>query len=353
MRPAQTPLRVLIVRVGAMGDVLHALPAVAALRRARPDVAIDWVVDQRWEPLLAGDSGDDLCVRRTFAVDIKAWKRKPFSASTLSDISSFRKLRGKYDIVVDMQGTMRSAAIARLAGGRSVAGYADPRERAAAWLYTRKLTRCGVHVAQQGAALLAEATRIVLNVGANTSSAEPVMIPRTRSAEVWAEREAVHARPLALLAPGAGWKAKRWPADRFAALAIALRAQGWDVVVNASRADDPLSSNIAVRSQGAGRVVVCDVAGLIALMRRADLFVGGDSGPLHLAAMLAVPLVALFGPTSPDRNGPWGPGAQRVLRDPASQTSYKRRAEVDPGLARISVDDVLAAVAQVTTAPSR
>jgi heptosyltransferase-1 len=94
-------------------------------------------------------------------------------------------------------------------------------------------------------------------------------------------------------------------------------------------------------------MVVCNVAGLVALMRRTDLVVGGDSGPTHLAAALAVPVVALFGPTSPERNGPWGPGPKRVLRDPASLTSYKRSAETEAGLARISVQQVMEAVEEL------
>jgi heptosyltransferase-1 len=114
--------------------------------------------------------------------------------------------------------------------------------------------------------------------------------------------------------------------------------------VNAPRKDDALAAEVVAHSQGAGEVVVCNVTGLIALIRRASLLVGGDSGPTHLAASLGVPLVALFGPTDPARNGPWGPGPKTVLRDAAAVTSYKRRAETDPGLQRITVERVAKAV---------
>jgi heptosyltransferase I len=100
-------------------------------------------------------------------------------------------------------------------------------------------------------------------------------------------------------------------------------------------------------SGGAARVVVCNVTGLIALMRRTAVLVGGDSGPMHLAAALGIPLVALFGPTDPERNGPRGPGEKVVLRDPASVTSYKRSGTEDIGLARISVETVVDAVRRV------
>src|ERR1700744_2264068 len=113
-------MKVLIVRVGALGDVLHTLPAAAALRRARPDAGIDWVVDERWRALLTDDEVAGPVVRESFAVPIRAWKEKPFSLATLSSLAGFRKLRGRYDAVVDMQGTMRSGLIGRLAGGRTL-----------------------------------------------------------------------------------------------------------------------------------------------------------------------------------------------------------------------------------------
>ena len=119
---------------------------------------------------------------------------------------------------------------------------------------------------------------------------------------------------------------------------------GFDVVVNAARAEDEIAAKVVEASAGAARMVVCDVAGLVALLRRTDLFVGGDTGPMHLAAALAVPVVALFGPTDPKRNGPWGVGRSVVLRDEGAVTSYKRSQEVDAGLERISANVVMEAV---------
>jgi heptosyltransferase-1 len=112
---------------------------------------------------------------------------------------------------------------------------------------------------------------------------------------------------------------------------------------------DPLAAKVMAASGGAARVVVSGIAGLIALLRRADLFVGGDSGPTHLAAALAVPTIAIFGPTDPERNGPWGPGVCRVVRDAASVNSYKRTAEVELGLSKLSVATVMEAVKAVSS----
>jgi heptosyltransferase-1 len=328
-------VKVLIVRVGALGDVLHALPAAAALRKAYPNWQIDWVVDERWRPLLVGD-GDGPVVDAAFDIPVTAWKASPFSFATAKSFLRFLKLRGRYDVVVDMQGTIRSSVIGRLAGGGKLVGYADPRESFATHLYSRKLKRQGVHVVDQGASLLSEACRTLVEPSAPE-------LAHAKWADDWAT-ELVGNRKVCVLAPRAGWRAKQWPAESFGLLARELRAIGYTCVVNAPRKGDSLAAEVIAHSDGAAEVVICNVTGLIALIRRASLLVGGDSGPTHLAAALGTPLVALFGPTDPARNGPWGPGPKATLRDAASVTSYKRRAETDPGMEQISVERVVAAV---------
>jgi heptosyltransferase-1 len=329
-------MRVLIVRVGAMGDVLHALPAVAALRKERPEWTIDWVVDERWAPLLEANGFGGPVVNVAFRVAIREWKRRPFALKTARELLEFRSLRGSYDCVVDMQGTLRSSAIGWLAGGRTLTGYADPRERLAARLYGTKVQRTGQHVVEQGAALLSAAC------GAELEPVAPEL-PKEEWAEAWAE-ELVSSDRVCVLAPGAGWGAKRWPAANFGALAATMRAQGFRVMVNASRKDDALAAQVVAASSGAGELAVCNVTGLVALLRRAAVVVGNDSGPMHLAATLGVPVVALFGPTDPARNGPWGAGRWAVVRDAASKTSYKRSDAVDVGLARVTGETVIEAV---------
>lgn len=331
-------MKILIIRVGAMGDVLHALPAVTALHAARPDWQIDWVVTRNWSPLLVDGAGKGPVVRRVHLAETKLWKKAPASPATLRSVFELRRaLRSEnYDLAVDMQGTLRSAVIGRMSGAKQFAGYSDPREHLAAKFYRTRLERNGRHVMEQGAALLGEACGIVL---------EPrsVELPREQWADEWAAEETGDRRTC-LLAAGAGWPAKCWAVNKYGALAVALKAMGIDVVVNAPRRDDALAAAVVEASGGAARMVVCNVSGLVALMRRMTLLVGGDSGPTHLAAALGVPLVALFGPTDPDRNGPRGPGTKVVLRDAASVTSYKRANAEDAGLHKISVEQVMEAV---------
>jgi heptosyltransferase-1 len=328
-------VKLLIVRVGALGDVLHALPAAAALRAARPDWTIDWVVDPRWSPLLVNSEGYGETVNRVHLAETKLWSAAPFSWTTLRSVAKLRReLRDeRYDVVVDMQGTMRSAVIGRFARAREFTGYENPREAAATHLYRSTRRRIGRHVVDQGAALLGAACSIALEPA-------PVKLPHESWADDWAA-ELVGDRKVCVLAASAGWGAKQWPAERYGQLAREVRAIGYVPLVNAAKKDDAVAASVVAASGGAAEMVVCNVAGLIALVRKTSLLVGGDSGPTHLAAALEIPLVALYGPTDPARNGPWGSGPMRVVRGAGSVTSHRRVAEIDAGLARITVDEVM------------
>jgi lipopolysaccharide heptosyltransferase I len=334
-------VKLLLVRVGALGDVLHALPAAAALRVARPDWTIDWAVDPRWAPLLVNGGGQGPVVNRVHLAETKMWSAAPFSWKTLRSVAALRKeLRDeRYDVVVDMQGTMRSAVMGRFARAREFTGYENPREAAAAHLYRSTRRRIGRHVVEQGAALLGAACSIALEPA-------PVVLPHEEWADSWAA-EIVGTRKVCVLAASAGWGAKQWPPERYGALARELREMGFVPLVNAPKKDDAVAASVVAASDGAAETVVCNVSGLIALVRRTSLLVGGDSGPTHLAASLGIPLVALYGPTDPARNGPWGAGPMRVVRGVGSVTSHKRVAEIDAGLARITVDEVMHEVKQL------
>ena len=331
----------LIVRVGAMGDVLHGLPAVAALRAERPAWTMDWVVDPRWAPLLVEGTGASPVVGAVHLADTRLWSRAPLRGATRRSVLELRRQihDGHYDAVVDLQGTLRSAVIGSFAGATRFAGFADPREKAAGWFYRQRFPRQGTHVVEQAAALLGAAVGVVLQPAS-------VQLPRHTAADAWVEDVVAKAAPggrFALLAPTAGWGAKQWPAERYGALARALQARGFSTLVNAATADEPVARAVVDASEGAAVAVAGDLSQLIALCRRAALAIGGDSGPIHLAAALGRPTVALFGPTDPARNGPWGPGPTRVLRHASSVLSYKRVPVVEAGLARITVEEVLEA----------
>jgi heptosyltransferase-1 len=341
---ANANARILIVRTSAMGDILHALPAVATLRRMRPGCFIGWVVEPRWSALLETANDNPALAQPVVDVchlaPIRDWKRRPFSTATLASIRALRKeLRAQhYDLCVDLQGTIRSAAIGRMAGVREFAGPADPRELPARWLYRRRLARGAVHVVERGAELLG---------GALGEAIEPglVSLPVNDADERWADGMAAAGR-FALIAPTAGWGAKMWPAERYGEVARRLGEAGVRTLVNATPGTDATAARVVAESGGAAQAVSCTVAQLIALTRRAALVVAGDSGPLHLAAALERPLLGLYGPNDPARTGPWG-AAARTLRHPASRTSLKRNKRPDPGLLLLSADEVAQAALNV------
>jgi heptosyltransferase-1 len=140
--------------------------------------------------------------------------------------------------------------------------------------------------------------------------------------------------------PGAGWGAKRWPAERYGEVANALREQGLRTIVNYGPGEETLAREVESAGRGAATAMQTSISELIALTRRARLFIGGDTGPLHLAAALQIPVVAIFGPTDPTRNGPYGT-RNAVLRNPDSQTTHARNQQPDEAMLAISVGDVV------------
>jgi heptosyltransferase-1 len=147
-------------------------------------------------------------------------------------------------------------------------------------------------------------------------------------------------RPIALLAPGAGWGAKRWPPERYAAVAEGLKQRRFHVLANSGPGEEHLAATIV--AGGAAVSVTTTLPQLIAITRRIALCIAGDTGPLHLACALGRPVVGIYGPTDPSRNGPFGTRA-KVLRCPGSRRDHKRHAEPDPGLLTIAPEDVLGA----------
>lgn len=340
------PRRILIVRLGAMGDVLHAMPAVAALRAALPECEFGWVIEERWAELLctrsAARTGEPSpskpLIDRLHTVDTRGWRRRTLSPNTWSEVSgTVRTLRRQhYDLAIDFQGAIKSSVIAALSSAERIEGFLNPREGPARLLYTHSHGAEAAHVIDQNLELASAAIEKPLE------SSKPVL-PLDAAAEAFADEIRRNSgERLALLNPGAGWGAKQWPAASYAAVARVLRARGIAPLINFGPGERDLAEEVARLSEGAATPVNCDLSHLIALTRRASLFIGGDTGPLHLAAALRVPVVALFGPTDPERNGPYGTHSV-VLRSVESQTSYSHVAERDTGLESITPEQVLEA----------
>jgi heptosyltransferase-1 len=211
---------------------------------------------------------------------------------------------------------------------------------ARAFFYGGMIETRSAHVIDQALEIASEAVERKLSLPDQLD-----LFADNRELESWSQQFAD--KKIALLTPGAGWQAKQWPAKRFGELAQRLASREYSVLVNTAPNEEPLGESVVDASSGSAQIVSCTIPQLIALIRRTSLFVGGDTGPTHLAAMLGVPTVALFGPTDPRRNGPYYPRTT-VLRNRRSHTSYSHAHRPDPGLRSITADEVLAAIERVS-----
>lgn len=348
----QSKFRLLVVRLGAMGDILHALPAVTALRVAHPEWIIDWVVEPKWTALLLAQdaSGRDPLsaasrqpvVDRIHLAPAREWARSPLSGRTLGAIRTLRRAirNGRYDAAVDFQGAVRSALLGRLAGCRLV-GEAKPRESAARWFFSQRVATAGEHVIEQDYELAAAIA------GDSLKHVQP-WLPFDAQAETWADRLLASSprQPTVLISPGAGWGAKRWPVERYAAVAQQLTVRGCRILVNAGPGEESIAEVIENETGGVATLLPPSLENLIALTRRVSLVIAGDTGPLHLACALGKPVVGIYGPTDPSRNGPFGTRF-KVLRNPASVRDHARREAPEAGLLTIQPGEVLAAAEEL------
>jgi len=334
------------VRLGSMGDIIHTLPAATALRQAFPETTLGWIVEERWaellctlpEPRSGPRSPQRPLVDRVHIVNTKTWRTSPFSTQTWEQIAAgLSELRAQhYDVAVDFQGAVRSAVVARCSGAPVVYGSTQPRENVSSMFYTRQVMARGKHVVEHNLSLAESVARRPLEV-------PTIDFPRDPSVEKKCEdRGKQNIGDFALVNPGAGWGAKQWPAERYGHVARRLAEDGVKSFINFGPGEEPLMREVESASAGTAQGVVCSLTELIALTRRARLFIGGDTGPMHLAAALGIPVLALFGPTNPARNGPFGTRSI-VLRSSLSPTTHSRRAQPDPGLLEINSDEVVAA----------
>ncbi len=343
--------RLLIVRLSAMGDVIHTLPAVQALREAFPGASIGWLIEERWAELLCArgtprrgprSPGRPL-VDWVHVVRLAGWRKSLAQMPTIEQIARlWNDVHSVgYQVAIDLQGAIRSAVLARFSGAPMVYGARETRESPASLFYTRQEITRGTHVIEQSLSIVAA-------LAGRRLTLSPASLPRDVEVEHRIDQQLTEAgvRDFAILNPGAGWGAKRWPAERYGAVARALGRCGLQSIVNYGPGEEQLARDAETASGGGAQAFAFSLTELIALTRRAKLFIGGDTGPLHLAAGLEVPVVAIFGPTDPARNGPYGTRSI-VLRNPASPTSHERRKQPDEGMLEIAVESVVEAACRL------
>lgn len=304
--------KILIVRLGAMGDIIHSLPGAASLKHSFPDSEITWVVEPKWAPLLEGNG----------FVDRLVFFRRDEPGSWSNTMAELRAQR--YDLAVDFQGLFKSALIAHLARPERLAGFGSGvvRERPAGFFYSVRVPSAAVHVVDQALDLAAGAGAQHL--------VRSFPLPKGQAEGRLPEG------PFALASPLAGWTSKQWPIEYYQRTAALLREKlGMPLVLNGAPGAVPEIAGTVRHESG--------IAGLIDSTRRASVVIGVDSGPLHLAAALGKSGVAIYGPTDPVRNGPYG-GDFEVFRTPGVRTTHRRGTSVDASMRAITPEQIFPAI---------
>jgi heptosyltransferase I len=325
--------RVLLVKLGALGDIVHAIPVAAALRRALPSARLDWLVSPRHRAIL------DL-------VPVVDRRLEMPDSRMLGVVRELR--RNGYDVALDLQGLMKSAFLARASGAKRVIGFAPryTREPLSRLFYSETYDPGGAGMYHE------DETHVVLTnlgllepLGIRCAAPEfPIDVPSSAVAKQVVD--ATSGR-YAILNVGAAWPNKRWMPSRFGAVAAGLLAQhGLRSVVVWGPGEEQLARDAAAASSGAATVLPeTSIADIAALARGASLFVSGDTGPAHLAAAVGTPIVGIFGPTRPSRNGPWSPDDVTVSRASVCQCHHLRECRLKTMcLEDVEVAEVMAAI---------
>lgn len=335
-------MKILIVRLSALGDIVHALPVLASIKQSLPDAQVDWLVEENYAPILSMARG----LRRRIVVRASRSFETPGAISFGGLLGYHRAARflwnQDYDYALDLQGLIKSAVWARISFADRVIGFdaSNLREPMAASLYSQTVTPVDArHVIQKNLSIL---SALDITPG-------PLEIPLTpqASAETTAAIETAGG-PLKYIVinPGAAWPNKRWPPERFGMLAAVLHQHaGLRSLVTWGPSEKELAQSVINASSGAASLAPpTSVADLAVLMREAALVISGDTGPLHIAAAMGTPLVGLYGPTWPERNGPWDPNDVVISRADGCVCHHKRQClRGSPCINEIALEEVVAA----------
>ena len=332
-----TELRFLVVRLGSLGDIVHTFPAVAGLRESFPQAEIVWLTHPRWKALV--DNSE---------LASEVWEVETRDYSSIRETLT-RIRKRQFSVAIDYQGLWKSAALPFLGRVPCRVGFSSHtvREFGVPLLYNKRVRAMQAHIADQNGELSQRA-------GARNGVAPFVLAVRSVSEEAAALKLSGEFKldRCVVLSPAGGWRSKCWPPERYGALCRRIHAElGLRCVLNQGPGEDDSIATIKAAS-GDAAPIACNASlpQLMVLLRNSLCVVAGDTGPLHLAVALGTPVVALFGPTDPARNGPYRAKDDSkkdiVLRSPQAVTTYKRGDRPDPSLLQLEVATVFDAVRQ-------
>ncbi len=328
---------ILIIRLSSLGDILHALPAFADLRASFPNSKIDWLVSEKHKSLLSAVRGID-AIR---ILGTKAYGDFPLR-------SLIRDLRSQhYDFAIDFQGLLKTAALSFLSGARTRLGFSRDlvREFPAHWFYNRTQPK------PQGQFHVLQLNRMLAGLTGAVPVSAPLefCVPENDSRLVESMLRKEQLTDYVVINPGGGWSTKRWSLQKYGDLTKKIAVElGLPVVLTTGPGEETYYQAIADHCSDCGGVqprhFPVSFLQLIPLYQKAHLIVGGDTGPFHLACALGAPVVGIFGPTSPVRNGPWRSEDEVVAHALPCSFCYGRSCATNNECMDISVDEVFAAV---------
>ncbi len=327
-------MKILVVKPSSLGDVIHALPFLHALKETWPDAEVDWVISRNLKGILEGNP----LINELILIDKDTWKDMKKVPATISEISGLKKyLQGQeYDMAVDLQGLLRSGLLTYFTRAKIKAGFKDARE-GSRFFYNKKVTvDSSSHAVEK---CLEVATAIGAKAGTVTF---PIYIDneyKTGVKDLLGE-----IGEYILIVPSARWLSKRWPVEKFASL---IKMISLPCVIIGSKDDGRLALKIIKIVPEANVIDFCgrtDLNELVALTKGAKAVVTNDTGPMHIAAALNRPVVAIFGPTDPVKTGPYGWQSNidlNVVRNNVQcSPCRKKKCEEMICMERISVDSV-------------
>jgi len=332
----EPPRRLLLIRLGSMGDIIHTLPVAAALRATFPSAYIAWLVDERWRSLLEAVDGLDAIL----SVPRDSWD------GIRRGISRVRQER--FESVVDVQGLYKSAILAGLSGAPVRVGFdrATARESGASIFYNVRVTPQFGHRIRKNLSLAAVLGARTANEDLPASSLFPLRVSAEAETHVRSMLKSRGVNDYYMLSPGGGWASKCWPAERYGELHRRFAARmGWWGVVTYGPGERALAEAV-LSSAGSLQPLLLELnlPQLMAALRGARFFVGADTGPLHLAVALGTPVVGLYGPTDPVQTGPYSREDVVVRSARPEETTYRRGSSYSPAMLSITAEQVDEAV---------
>jgi heptosyltransferase-1 len=320
--------KILVVKPSSLGDVVHSLPFLNAIKTCFPAASIHWVIAKGLEGIFEGHPMID----KLWIINKDDWKKIGNLKVTANELKElFKNLKKeKYDVVFDLQGLLRSGIITSATGARARVGFKEARE-GSRFFYTHKVEGGkNIHAVDRY-------LKMAQFVGCDISDIIfPLQVPTGTSSCI---AGLPPDQKYAVIVPGARWKTKKWPAEKFGKLSSRLPLKS---IIVGGRDDKNIADEIVSLSSGRATSLAgkTDLIELIEIMKHARFVVSNDSGPMHIAAALGIPVFAIFGPTDPGKTGPYGKGHIVIMENVPCAPCFRRTCEDLKCMNSLSVEKV-------------